>query len=126
MTVFAERLRARIDALGLSHADVARRAGLDPRRFGHYTTGHREPDFRTLLKISEILATTPDELLGVGEHSSTSAHQAELIERIQAACSSLSPEMLNIILVQVSAVADLKSERRQQQPERRIRKVRRR
>ena len=35
--------------LGLSDAEVARRAGLSERRYGYYATGEREPNLATLL-----------------------------------------------------------------------------
>src|ERR1700750_3131263 len=42
------RLAARARELGLSNAEVARRAGLSERRFGNYVTDTREPDLHTL------------------------------------------------------------------------------
>lgn len=51
--------------LGLSDAEVARRAGLSARRYGNYVQGLREPDLATLVRISRALQTTPDALLGV-------------------------------------------------------------
>ena len=61
------RLRARARALGLSDAEVARRAGLGGRRYAHYVADEREPDLATLVRISRILGTTPNDLLGIGE-----------------------------------------------------------
>lgn len=54
----AARERAR--QLGLSDADVARRADLSERRYGHYVRGTREPDFSTLLRICDVLDVTPN------------------------------------------------------------------
>lgn len=62
---FADNLRKRISDLGLTQAEAARRCGLENRRFHHYIVGDREPDLRTLVTISTVLGTTPDELLGV-------------------------------------------------------------
>lgn len=107
MTVFADKLRARIEALSLSHAEVARRTGLDTRRFGHYATGLREPDFQTLVRIAKALATTPDALLGVSVDTPTGDADARLREQIAVACQSLDGHSLEIILAQVSAVVAL-------------------
>ena len=47
----------------LADAEVARRAGLSERRFGHYVRGNREPDFATLMRICADMDVTPNELL---------------------------------------------------------------
>lgn len=104
MKEFADRLRARIKTLSLSHAEVARRTGLDARRFGHYATGQREPDFQTLIRIANALATTPDALLGVGDEKSASDEDTKLRQQITLACQSLDGRILEIILAQVTAV----------------------
>ncbi len=57
------RLRARAVELGLSDAEVARRAGLTTVRYGHYVTDYREPDLRTLLEICRVLGATPGDIL---------------------------------------------------------------
>jgi transcriptional regulator with XRE-family HTH domain len=63
MELFGKRLRERAKQLDLSDAEVARRAGLAERRYGHYVRGHREPDFRTLMRICAVLDLTPNDLL---------------------------------------------------------------
>lgn len=63
MDGLGDRLRARAMALGLSDAEVARRSGLDARRYGHYVRGLHEPDLTTLVRIAGVLETTPDGLL---------------------------------------------------------------
>ena len=60
MEALGVQLRARANALNLSDAEVARRAGLGTRRYGNYVTGDREPDFQTFLRICEVLAVTPE------------------------------------------------------------------
>lgn len=57
------RLRSRAVELGLSDAEVARRAGLTTTRYGHYVTDTREPDLATLVRICRVLGISPDELL---------------------------------------------------------------
>lgn len=69
MDGFGRALRQRASEIGLSDAEVARRAGLDEGRYGNYVRDAREPDLATLVKISRVLATTPDALLGVADHT---------------------------------------------------------
>jgi transcriptional regulator with XRE-family HTH domain len=114
MSKFAERLRQRISSLGLSHAEVARRAGFDPRRFGHYATGFREPDFQTLLKICQVLSIDPNALLGVTEELQPKSSRSVLLERLITAGSLLDEDKLNIMLVQVNAVLELQNSQDEQ------------
>ena len=65
LTPFAQRLRARARHLGLSDAEVARRAGLGQPRYSNYSNGIREPDLATLVAVATALETTPDRLLGI-------------------------------------------------------------
>lgn len=63
MPVFSQRLRERARELGLSNAEVARRAGISERRYAYYAMGEREPNLATLLRICEVLAATPNDML---------------------------------------------------------------
>jgi transcriptional regulator with XRE-family HTH domain len=63
MELFAKRLRERAHQLNLSDAEVARRAGLAERRYGHYVRNTHEPDYATLVRICEALDVTPNDLL---------------------------------------------------------------
>lgn len=76
MQGFGERLRRRAARLGMSDAQVAKAAGLSPRRYGHYVTNDREPDLSTLLRISQVLGTTPDVLLGLVPEDGEGREQA--------------------------------------------------
>ena len=66
MDAFADNLKRRAHELGISNAEVARRAGLSERRYGNYVSGRREPDLATLVRVAKVLETTPDALLGFG------------------------------------------------------------
>jgi transcriptional regulator with XRE-family HTH domain len=90
MQVFAQRIRERARELGLSDAEVARRAGLSERRYGYYATGEREPNLATLIRICEVLAASPNDLLlSEGEPPPQSARD-RLLARISAATDNLS------------------------------------
>ena len=109
MDGFGERLRARARELDLSDAEVARRAGLGSRRYGHYVTNHREPDLQTLVRISEVLATTPNYLLGIEDtekHSRKEAERAQLCAQLMATTDVLDLKSLRIAVRQVAVLTD--------------------
>lgn len=108
MQVLGEQLRQRAQELELSDAEVARRAGLTPRRYGHYVTGHREPDLQTLARICKVLNTTPNQLLGFGEGKTAKrrGERDKLVERLLAAASVLDERRLKLAIRQVEAIVD--------------------
>lgn len=87
MEIFSANLKKRAAQLGLSNAEVARRAGLSERRYGNYISGRREPDLATLVRIAGTLRTTPNELLSFDKARSKPENLAH--ERIQSASQSL-------------------------------------
>jgi transcriptional regulator with XRE-family HTH domain len=105
MQVFAQRIRERARELGLSYAEVARRAGLSERRYGYYATGEREPNLDTLVRICEVLGATPnDMLLPEGKPPVQSASE-RLLARIGAATDNLSLTDLNLAACLVECVS---------------------
>ena len=104
MQVFANRLRERAAELGLAHAEAARRAGLTERSYNHYVNGVREPNLVTLVRIAEVLQTTPDDLLGVSRQDDVSA-RSKLMDRLTSAAEVLGDEVLEIVVVQAEALA---------------------
>lgn len=107
MNPFAENLRRRAEALGISNAEVARRAGLSERRYAHYVSGQREPDLSTLVRISNVLASSPNELLGFSQGDATKTEEALLLDRILTASRRMPRERLLTFVVQAEAVANL-------------------
>ncbi len=103
MQSFANMLRKRTEELGLSYAEAARRAGLSERRFGNYLAGIREPDLATFCRIAEALSVTPNDLLDfpTGEVVGRRADR----ERLHAAVEALPEDALELILIQLNAVA---------------------
>jgi transcriptional regulator with XRE-family HTH domain len=89
MQVFAQRIRERARELGLSDAEVARRAGLSERRYGYYATGEREPNLATLLRICEVLAATPNDLLLSEGKPAPQSRRHRMLARINAATDNL-------------------------------------
>lgn len=105
MKVFADNLRQRAEALKLSNAEVARRAGLEERRYGNYVTGRREPDLATLLNIAEVLGCTTDELLKAESDGQRTSETAMLRERLLVASATLAKGDLERVVIQVEALA---------------------
>jgi transcriptional regulator with XRE-family HTH domain len=104
MQEFAKRLRQRARELGLSDAEVARRAGLTERRYGHYATGTREPNLATLLRICEVLAVTPNEMLLPKPKGARLSQRERATARLSAAANNLPVEDLEIAACQLECV----------------------
>lgn len=107
MLPFASNLRLRAEALGLSNAEVARRAGLGERRYANYVGGTREPDLATLLRIAQVLGLTPDRLLGISEVEPKAG--SLLLDRLVLAARTLGTTDLESLVVQAEALAKLRS-----------------
>lgn len=103
MDIFASRLRQRARQLELSDAEVARRAGLTERRYGHYVRGVREPDFATLLRICAVLEQTPNDLLLAADPRRPSVHDRWL-SRLSSVGRKLDTEHLKIAVHQVEVL----------------------
>lgn len=103
MELFASNLRKRAEQLGISHAEVARRAGLSETRYGNYVSGRREPDLATLVRIASVLATTPNHLLTSGTSAMTREELAR--QRTVAALAALRADDLERIAIMIEALA---------------------
>lgn len=104
MTPFAENLRNRAKALNLSHAEVARRAGLSERRFGNYAIGRREPDLATLARIASVLRLSVDAMLRDAPMVDSSTEDL-LRDRLISASAVLTTSDLEMLVIQVEALA---------------------
>lgn len=113
MQVFAKKLRQRAEALELSNAEVARRAGLTERRYSHYVTGSREPDLATLVRIAKSLNTTPDYLLGVKDGEPKGTRRTKLLARLMAAAHAVDDSALELLTPQLEAVAERSTQPKQ-------------
>ncbi len=105
MDGFGVRLAARARELGLSNAEVARRAGLSERRFGNYVADYREPDLSTLATLAKVLLITTDTLLGLATERAES-DRGRLLGEIEAALRHLPESDLDLISIQLRAVAE--------------------
>ncbi len=108
MELFAKKVKERAAELGFSQAEVARRAGISERRFGHYMGGRSEPDLQLLVKIAVALDVTPNHLLGVEPRAPIKkADEAGRIRsRIAAAYATMDDGSLPLALTLVEAVLE--------------------
>lgn len=104
MDVFAQRLKQQARNLGLSDAEVARRCGLNERRYGHYVSGSREPNLETLVRICEVLGVTPNDLLGFGADDGEENARSQLIDRVMAGVNVLNQDDLAVAVSQIEAL----------------------
>lgn len=102
MEHLGHRLRERARALSLSDAEVARRAGLAERRYGHYVRGTREPDLATLVRICSALDATPNDVLLGSEEPLD--NRAALLSRLSLTAQQLSSSDLPLAIKQLEAL----------------------
>lgn len=105
MELFATNLRKRAEELGISNAEVARRAGLSERRYGNYVSGRREPDLTTLVRIAAVLATTPNDLLTERPGRAAQSPENFARTRIAAASTALGNDDLERVAIMIEALA---------------------
>jgi transcriptional regulator with XRE-family HTH domain len=74
------------------------------RRYAHYVAGRREPNLMILKRISEVLDTTPNWLLGVTSKIEKAPETAALIERFVNAARGMTREQLKLCVIQAEAV----------------------
>ena len=104
MDIFAANLRLRAKELGLANAEVARRVGLSERRYAHYVTGRNEPDLAMLIKIADVLQSSPNVLLGLDANQSLKRERALLVDRLNAAATVMADDDLRAAVAQAEAV----------------------
>ena len=105
MEGLGNRLRVRAAELGLSGAEVARRAGLTATRYGHYLSDYREPDLATLVRICRVLGLRPDELLAYDQHEADADGLLNKRAAIAAYVDVLDAGSLDLALPIVQAIA---------------------
>jgi transcriptional regulator with XRE-family HTH domain len=107
MDSFAGNLRKRAAELGISNAEVARRAGLTERRYGNYVSGRREPDLATLVRIARVLETTPNALLGFDDREKGKGDT--LRDKVSSAMSALGHADREVLAACAEAIVKLRS-----------------
>lgn len=105
MEGIGDRLKARAAELGLSGAEVARRAGLTATRYGHYLQDIREPDLATLVRICRVLGLRPDVLLAYDQADSCSDALLAKRAAVVAYVDVLDAASLDLALPVMQAIA---------------------
>jgi len=105
MEGIGDRLKARAAELGLSGAEVARRAGLTATRYGHYLRDIREPDLATLVRICRVLGIRPDVLLAYDQAAPGSEVLVAKRAAVAAYLDVLDTGNLDLVLLVVQAIA---------------------
>ena len=105
MEGIGDRLRARAAELGLSGAEVARRAGLTATRYGHYLQDIREPDLATLVRVCRVLGLRPDVLLAYDQAAPGSDALLAKRAAVAAYVDVLEAGSLDLALSVVQAIA---------------------
>jgi transcriptional regulator with XRE-family HTH domain len=105
MQGIGDRLKARAAELGLSGAEVARRAGLTATRYGHYLQDIREPDLATLVRICRVLGLRPDVLLAYDQAAPGSDALSAKRAAVAAYVDVLDAGSLDLALSVVQAIA---------------------
>ena len=98
-------MRSRALELGLSDAEVARRAGLTATRYGHYVSDYREPDLATLVRICRVLGLRPDRLLGYEQADEAGDGVAERRRRLVAFAEMMDADTLDLAIPVMQALA---------------------
>ena len=80
-------------------------AGLSERRYGHYVAGTREPDFATFLRICEVLAVTPNDLLAEPNTDQPETREIATMQAV-AALSAMDEERLALAVKLLTVLAD--------------------
>ncbi len=105
MEGIGDRLKSRAAELGLSGAEVARRAGLTATRYGHYLQDIREPDLATLVRICRVLGIRPDVLLAYDQAGPGPDALAAKRAAVAAYLDVLDAGSLDLALLVVQAIA---------------------
>ena len=105
MEGIGNRLRSRALQLGLSDAEVARRAGLTATRYGHYVNDYREPDLATLVRICRVLGLRPEELLAYDEPGGAGDELTERRRRVVAFAETMDAQTLDLAIPVMQALA---------------------
>ncbi|MGO5472702.1 helix-turn-helix domain-containing protein [Streptococcus hyointestinalis] len=63
--IFAERLKEKRLEKGFTQSELGKKVGVKQNTFTNWENGSREPNFKTLIELANILETTTDDLLGI-------------------------------------------------------------
>lgn len=106
MERFAEEIKHRLGTLGLSQAELARRAGVTERAFNHYMSGRSEPSLATLVRVSDVLGCTPNDLLLGSEGVASREKSGKLLAQANALCQCMDERNLMLAIDILKCIAN--------------------
>ncbi len=95
MEGLGDRLRGRARELGMSDAEVARKAGLTQARYSNYVHDRHEPDLDAFARICTALGVSAGKLLGQSADDTLAA----LRDRVGSAMLALDEDSLRVLAV---------------------------
>ena len=105
MSYFSDRLKQIARERGLSGAQMARLCDISERTYANYSTGHRQPDFETLVRICGRLGVTPNDLLLDGYRPDPGEQREALFRRLISAAHALANEEVETAAIAIEAIA---------------------
>ena len=78
MKVFENLKKIRTER-GITQTFVAKKINISRQAYCNYESGARQPDYETLIKIANILETTPNNILGMTDEKSTQLSKDSLL-----------------------------------------------
>src|SRR4051812_24501817 len=105
MKGFGANLRSKASQMGLSNVELARRSDIPERSISHYMNDRNEPDLGSLVRLSQALGCSPNDLLNFNASEATQSARSLLLQRLIAAVSSLSAAKIEGLALQAEALA---------------------
>lgn len=105
MSYFSDRLKLIARERGLSGPQMARICDISERTYANYASGHRQPDFETLLRICGRLGVTPNDLLLNGYQPDPGEQREALLRRLLSAADMLAGEDIETAAIAIEAIA---------------------
>jgi transcriptional regulator with XRE-family HTH domain len=106
---FSDNLRKTREEKGLSQAELAEKAGLQPSAVSHFEAGRRRPSLENLKRLADALNVTLDSLLG---REITSAVAGPLAQQLFRSFEQMTAEDQDDLAKFAAVLAD-KNQRRQ-------------
>ena len=105
MSYFSDRLKQIARERGLSVAQMARICEISERTYANYSSGSRQPDFETLLRICGRLGVTPNQLLLDGYQPDPTEKRDALIRRLISVAGMMTDDDIEAAAIAAEAVA---------------------
>ena len=105
MSYFSDRLKIIARERGLSIAQMARICEISERTYANYSSGSRQPDFETLIRICARLGVTPNDVLLNGYKPDPQEERDALMRRLLSVAEMLSDHDVEKAIIAFEAIA---------------------